>query len=123
MIINASYTRVTMQSRNNIYQTRISHIVKNALKKNKRITITTSEKNIIKQLYDSNSIHTVNANTIQYASYDTHINNMYEELTNEILSDIESCVYDYPEGYVSIITSENNNLKNKTETYLIHCPE
>lgn len=116
MIVTASYRTFNAVYRKNVYHTRIANIVKNALKKNKRISIISSE-------HSNNHLLDKFDNTIQYACYDTQIDNMYEELANEILSDIESCVYDYPEAYISILTTDNNESCKKSESYLIHSPE
>ena len=117
MIVTASYRPFNIQYRKNVYHPRISNIVKNALKKNKRISIISSQHSNISSLDQFD-------NTIQYACYDTQINNMYDELANEILSDIESCLYDYPEAYISILTTDDNeSIKRNSESYLIHCPE
>jgi ribulose bisphosphate carboxylase small subunit len=117
MNIIASYRPVNAQYRKNVYHTRISNIVKNALKKNKRISIISSEHSNRPPFnnFDNNAIH--------YACYDTEINNMYDELANEILSDIESCVYDYPDAYISILTVDDANSVKNTESFLIHSPE
>jgi ribulose bisphosphate carboxylase small subunit len=48
---------------------------------------------------------------------------MYDELASEILSDIESCVYDYPEAYISILTVDETDSVKRTESFLIHSPE
>ena len=107
------------------YNHRITTLVKDALKKNKDIWVVSSDRNLKKSKYDHSQQYT---NRI---AYDTQINNMYDELTNEIVSDIEACVYDYPESYVSLVMttgtlgySHSDIIDNKdNEVYLIHCPE
>ena len=100
------------------YNYRISSLVKDALKKNKKISIVSSDINIVK----GSKCNTFNDYKNRIV-YDTQINNMFDELTNEIVSDIEACVYDYPESYISIITTdEYDEYSSKSETYLIHCP-
>lgn len=42
-----------------------------------------------------------------YINYNKRIENIYEELANEILYDIESCASDYPERYICLSTSKN----------------
>jgi len=116
MNVIASYRPFNAAYRKNVYHTRISNIVKNALNKNKRISIISSEHSYRPQFDQFD-------NTIKYACYDTQINNMYDELANEILSDIESCVYDYPNAYISILTTDDIESVKNTESYLIHSPE
>ena len=117
MIVTASYRPFNAEYRKNVYHTRISNIVKNSLKKNKRISIISSQHSNI-------PVHNYTDHSVLYACYDTQINNMYDELANEILSDIESCVYDYPDSYISILTTEDTeSAKKHAESYLIHCPE
>ena len=116
MNILASYKPLNIQCRKNVYHTRISKIVKDSLKKNKRISIVLSQE----------SAKPTVSNTILYACYDAQINNIYDELANEILSDIETCVYEYPDAYISIHTKEDNEsikIETKSKSYLIHCPE
>lgn len=121
MIVNAVavFHPNTRTVRINSYRNKVSNLVKTALKNNKRISIITSQKHNIKGS-KCNRFQEYN----KYADYDTQINNMFDELTNEIVSDIETCACDYPETYISIVTTkENADLNLKSETYLIHCPE
>ena len=119
MIVNAVFHPVTRSVRMSSYKNKVSELVKNALKKNKRISIITSNTTFTKGS-KCNRLHEYN----KYAVYDTQINNMYDELTNEIVSDIETCACDYPETYISLITSDDDSdVIKKCESYLIHCPE
>ena len=119
MIVNAAFRPVTRHVRINSYRSKVCELVKTALQKNKRISIITSHTNLIRGSKCDKSINYEN-----YAVYDTQINNMFDELTNEIVSDIETCACDYPETYISIVTTDNNDtFSKKSESYLIHCPE
>jgi len=117
------------------YNTRIRlrEIIKTALNKNKKIAIISSSVDIRKgYTYEEDSDaplsyqsrpeskYTINNRIV----YDAQINSIYEELTNEILGDVESCVYDYPETYVSIVLTERNDkITKKSETLVVHFPE
>lgn len=72
---------------------RISHIVSTSIRSNKTVSIVTSRKN-------PKNIH---VKRTPYLNFTNQINNTFEELTNEIVGDVESCVYDYPEEYVSLV--------------------
>ena len=71
----------------------ISHIVSNSIRSNKTVSVVTSLKN------PKNS----KVKRIPYLNFATHINNTFEELTNDIVGEVESCVYVYPREYVSLV--------------------
>ena len=121
MIVNAVFRPLVTHTHTHVYSYRnkVCDLVKTALKKNKRISVITSQKNIVNGSKCNKSISYEN-----YAVYDTQINNMFDELTNEIVSDIESCAYDYPETYISLVTTDSNDkISKKSESYLIHSPD
>ena len=119
----------------NSYNTRIRlrEIIKTALNKNKKIAIISSSVDIRKgYTYEEDSDTSLSYQSRPESKYsinnkivyDAQINNIYEELTNEILGDLESCVYDYPETYVSIVlTEKNDKITKKSETLVVHFPE
>ena len=120
----------------NSYNTRIrlSEIIKTALNKNKKIAIISSFKDITKgYTYEENDTYAphhpqqpshTRVSINNKIVYDAQINNIYEELTTQILGDLESCVYDYPETYVSIVLTERNDkITKKSETLVVHYPE
>ena len=120
----------------NSYNTRIRlrEIIKTALNKNKKIAIISSFKDITKgYTYEENDTYAphhpsppahTHVSINNKIVYDAQINNIYEELTTEILGDLESCVYDYPETYVSIVLTERNDkITKKSETLVVHYPE
>ena len=124
MFVNAVLRKSITHGNSNNYRNKVNELVKTALKKNKRISIISSNTNIIRGSRFYNK-HEYKYN--KYAVYDTKINNMYDELTNEIVSDIETCACDYPESYISLVTTdttdENDEFSVKSETYLMYCPE
>jgi hypothetical protein len=73
-------------------RTYLRHVVSTSIKRNQRVSIVTS-------LNDPN-IRSVRK--IPYLDFSNQISNTFEELENEIISQIESCVYDYPDEYVSL---------------------
>ena len=89
---------------------RISHIVSRSIRSNQTVSIVTSRRN------PKNG----QVKRTPYLNFTNQINNTFEELTREIVSDVESCVYDYPDEYVSlVITSPEGHEK----VHLIYGPE
>jgi len=89
---------------------RISHLVSKSIRSNQTVSIVTSRKNPQNK----------NVKRTPYLNFTNQINNTFEELTNEIVNDVESCVYDYPDEYVSlVITSPEGNER----VHLIYVPD
>ena len=72
------------------------HVVSSSIKRNQRVSIVTSQK-------DPNSAKNVRKSP--YLNFTKQINNTFEDLENEIMSQIESCVYDYTNEYVSLLVT------------------
>ncbi len=56
----------------------------------------------------------------KYASYTEMVDNIFLELTNDMMSQLQSCAYDYPDEYVciSILSSNGHEV-----IHVIHEPE
>lgn len=52
-------------------------------------------------------------------NYDNRLDQFYEELTNEIMYDLDSAVQDYPKNYIALMGVDENNQDNIT---VIHYP-
>jgi ribulose bisphosphate carboxylase small subunit len=89
---------------------RISHLVSKSIRSNHTVSIVTSRKNPRNK----------NVKRTPYLNFTNQINNTFEELTNEIVSDVESCVYDYPDEYVSLLTTSPEGHET---IHLIYGPE
>jgi ribulose bisphosphate carboxylase small subunit len=119
----AKVKSITRQVKSHSYRTKVRDLIKDALHKNKRITVISSHtKNLLNIRRQDNMNY--NEDSKYENDYDKRINNMYEELTNEIFSDIEAQVYDYPEKFISLVTTDKNDYNiNVINSYLIHTPE
>jgi hypothetical protein len=73
----------------------VRHVVSKSIKKNQRVSIVTSR----------NDPNIKSVKKIPYLNFTEQINNTFEELENEIMSQVESCVYDYHDEYVSLLTT------------------
>ena len=115
---------ITRQVKSYNYRNKVRDLIKDALHKNKRITIISSEKNNVLHYNQTTENMHYNSHLKYENEYDKRINNIYEELSNEIFSDIEAQVYDYPEKFIRIVTSDKKSLNtNMINSYLIYSPE
>ena len=89
---------------------RISHLVSKSIRSNQRVSIVTSRKNP----------NNKQVKRTPYLNFSEQINNTFEELTNEIMSDVESCVYDYSDEYVSLLMTSPEGHET---IHVIYTPE
>ena len=115
---------MTKQVKTFNYRNKVRDLIKDALQKNKRITIiSTDRSNVLNCDQFTDNLY-YNSHLKYENAYDRRINNIYEELSTEIFSDIEAQVYDYPEKFIRIVTSDKNNTNtNMINSYLIYSPE
>ena len=94
----------------NTYVTHLRNLVSRSIRTSSKLSIVVSRKRPMKTMKDK----------LEYMNFTNQINNTVLELTNEIVSDLESCSYDYPDRYVSlsVVSLEGHEL-----FHLIHEPE
>jgi hypothetical protein len=94
----------------NSHHIQIRSIVSKSIRNTSRVSIVTSRKKPTKTMKQR----------VQYLSFTNQINNTFEELTNEIFSELESCSYDYPDEYVSLAVMSPEGHET---VHLIYGPE
>jgi hypothetical protein len=92
------------------YVTQLRSLVSRSIRSSSKVSIVVTRKKPTKTTKDR----------LEYTNFTTQINNAVLELSNEIVSDLESCSYDYPDRYVSlsVVSLEGHEL-----FHLIHEPE
>ena len=93
-----------------IYFTQLRNLVSRSVRSSSKVSIVVTRKKPTRTTKDK----------LEYVNFTTQINNTVLELSNEIISDLESCAYDYPDRYVSlsVVSLEGHEL-----FHLIHEPE
>jgi hypothetical protein len=78
----------------------ISRLVSRSLKKHQRISIVPTKRHP----------HFLGQPRNEYINFNQLINNTIDELSNEIISQVESCAWDYPDHFISLhLTSPEGN--------------
>jgi hypothetical protein len=100
------------------YKIDVKNFLKQSLRKNMAISICMSRKDIRKLSA---------ADVYEYTEYQTRVENMYDELVNEIMYDLETCAEDYPECYIGINVEPPIQTYSSTEpdhdnTLIVHYP-
>lgn len=88
----------------------ISHLVSKSLKKNQRISIVPTKRSPIFS----------GQNKKEYINFNNLINNTIDELSNEIVSQVESCAWDYPDYFISLHVTSPEGCQT---IHVIHEPE
>ena len=94
----------------NSHHIQIRSLVSKSIRNTSRVSIVTSRKKPTKNTKERSV----------YLNFTNQINNTFEELTNEIFSELESCSYDYSDEYVSLaVTSPEGH----ETVHLIYVPD
>lgn len=71
----------------------VSRLVAKSLKKNQKISIVPTKKSPVFSFERK-----------EYTNFDKIINNTIDEISNDVLGQIQACAWDYPDHYINIIT-------------------
>jgi predicted transcriptional regulator len=96
--------------RMNSHHIQIRSLVSKSIRNTSRVSIITSRKKPTKNTKERSV----------YLNFTNQINNTFEELTNEIFSELESCSYDYSDEYVSLAVMSPEGHET---VHLIYVPE
>jgi hypothetical protein len=92
---------------NTRFNIHVNNIVRNYVRRNTRVSIISSKQKPFTERQ-------------QYKNYTKVVNKMFDELANDMIYQVESCAYDYPDDYVclSITSPEGHEI-----VHIIHTPE
>ena len=89
----------------------VSRLVSKSLRKNQRISIVPTKRapNFLGQTRK------------EYANFNQLVNNTIDELSNEIISEINACAWDYPDHFISLHLTESS--EDYDTIHIIYVPE
>lgn len=91
---------------NTRFNVHVNNIVRNCVRRNTKVSIISSKKQPFKERQS-------------YKNYTKMVDNMFNELANDMIYQVESCAHDYPDDYVclSITSPEGHEI-----IHVIHVP-